>query len=171
MAGFTLLELVTVIVVVSILSGVLIGRFLIYLEMAEKTAMEQTVGAIRSGLNIQMAGLIARGRTEDISRLVTTNPMKFLSGKQKNYAGEFFGGKLPDINPGNWYFDLKDRQLVYLVGRDAHFVPGEDGRKWIRYRLSLVFNESSLADTQRSILQEIGGVTLEEVAPYKWFPK
>ena len=170
-AGFTLLELVTVIIIASILAGVLIGRFLIYLEIGEKTAMEQTVGAIRSGLNIQMAGLITRCRMEDIPRLVGTNPMKFLAGQQKNFAGEFYGGKLPEIAPGSWYFDMKDKYLVYLVDRDAHFVPGADGQKWVRFRLSPVFNESFQDGSQKSLVKEIGGVVLEEVEPYKWFAK
>lgn len=167
-AGFTLFELIVVIILVAVLAAVLLGRFLIYQEMAEKTAMEQTVGAIQSALTIQLAGLIARGQMQDISRLAAVNPMTLLSGTQKNYAGEYFAVKPGDIPSGNWYFDLKNRQLVYSVQHGAHFVADESGNKTVRYKVVLVYNDWLRTSSEGEAGKEIGGITLKEVRPYSW---
>lgn len=165
-AGFTLFELMIVIVLVAVFAGILLGRFLLYQEMAEKTAMEQTAGAVRSALNIQVAGLIARGRTEDIPKLLTVNPMKLLTETQKNYAGEFYEVAHGDVPQGSWYFDLKRRHLVYVVRNGAHFEPDENGDKLVRFRVDLVYNDWQKGLDSAS--REIAGVSFKEVRPYVW---
>lgn len=163
-AGFTLFELVLVVVLVAVLMKILLERFLIYQEMAEKVAMEQTAGALKSALNIQTAALIAGGRAEDVPKLATINPFTLLTEKQKNYVGELFKFNEGDVEPGNWYFDLKRKQAVYLVARGPHFVPDEQGRKEVRYKVEVVYNEGLFGDTRNTV----GGVILKEVKPYVW---
>lgn len=165
--GFTLFELILVIIVVALAAGMLAGRVLTYQEAAEKAAMEQTAGAVRSALTIQATGLIVRGGMENVQKLVTVNPITLLTEHPKNYAGEFY--VLPDdIPPGNWYFDLKARQLVYLVRHDAHFQSGEEGVKAVRYQVTLMYNDLLSNANGKSDRKEIGGVALREVLPYKW---
>ncbi len=167
--GFTLFELIVVIVLVAILSGMLLRRFINYQEMAERVAMEQTAGAVRSALTIQLAGLIARGKLEDAPRLESINPMNFLSEPQKNYVGEFFSVKPGDIPAGSWYYDLKSRQLVYTVQHDAHFTSSKKGEKAVRYKVSLVYNDNLFVPAGNAASQkEIGGVTLKVIYPYTW---
>lgn len=168
-AGFTLFELIIVIILVAVFSGMLLGRFLIYQEAAEKAAMEQTAGAIRSALNIRLAALIARGRTAEIPKLATLNPVTLLAEKQRNYVGEYYDVSGSDIPPGSWYFDLKSKELVYLVDRGAHFVPDKSGRKRVRYRVGLVYNDDLSSVTAVST-REVGGIALTEVEPYIWKP-
>lgn len=166
-AGFTLFELLVVAILVALLAGILLGRLLAYQEMAEKAAMEQTAGAIHSALTIQLAGLIARGRTQDIPKLTALNPITLLSGPQKNYVGEYFDPRPGDIPPGSWYFDLKNRQLVYTVQHSAHFVAGTGGDKAVRYKVVLVSNDW-LRIPAGTGGKDIGGITLKEVNPYSW---
>ncbi|MGH8743276.1 MAG: type II secretion system protein, partial [Burkholderiales bacterium] len=49
--GFTLIELIVVVTIISFLAAILLNRIPLYQEAAEKTAMEQTVGVIRSALH------------------------------------------------------------------------------------------------------------------------
>jgi prepilin-type N-terminal cleavage/methylation domain-containing protein len=169
-AGFTLFELIIVIILVAVFAGVLLGRFQMYQEAAEKAAMEQTAGAIRSALNIQLAALIARGRAGDIPRLAALNPVTLLAEKQRNYVGEYYDVAGSDIAPGSWYYDLKSRQLVYLVDRGTHFVPDKSGRKWVRYRVGLVYNDA-VSPAGDASDREIAGITFTEVEPYIWAPR
>ena len=164
--GFTLFELILVIILVAVFSGILLGRFVQYQEMAEKAAMEQTAGAVQSALTIQFAGLITRGKSEDIPKLAAVNPMKLLTETQKNYVGEFYEPEVGDIPPGSWYFDLKRRQLVYVVRNGARFVPREGGAKEVRYQINTVYNDwmGSGNPGQR----EVAGITLKVVQPYSW---
>ncbi len=165
-SGFTLFELIIVVIVVAIFAGILLGRFLTYQELAEKAAMEQTAGAVRSALNIQVAGLIARGRAGEIPKLATINPMRFLTDQQKNYAGEFFDIDPEGIPSGSWYFDLKHKELVYLVDRGTHFAPDGNGQKWVRYKVVVVRNEDFPALFGNR--NDVAGIALKEVKPYKW---
>ena len=43
------------------------------------------------------------------------------------------------VAPGNWAFDLKSRQLIYVVDRGDYFKPGKDGQKWVRFRVNLLY--------------------------------
>jgi general secretion pathway protein G len=163
--GFTLFELMLVIVLLATFAGILFGRFLRYQELAEKAAMEQTAGAIRSALHLQMAGLITRGRVADIPRLAAVNPFKLLAERQKNYVGEYYDAR--EVPTGSWYYDLKNKQIVYLVHRGTHFTPNAAGEKLVRYKVTLIYNEPLPGDSP-SVSHELGGVTLTEVEPYIW---
>lgn len=167
-AGFTLFELIIVIILVAVFSGILFGRFLNYQELAEKVAMEQTAGAVRSALNLQVARLITQGRMDDISKIETVNPMKFMTDQQKNYVGEIYEASLDNIPAGSWYYDLKRRELVYLVHRGEHFASGGDGLKRVRYKVGVVYNEELFREAAAVTKKELGGVVLKEVDPYAW---
>jgi prepilin-type N-terminal cleavage/methylation domain-containing protein len=54
-AGFTLFELIVVICLVGIFAAVALDRLLRYQEIAEKTAMQSTIGALRSAQTLQAA--------------------------------------------------------------------------------------------------------------------
>lgn len=164
-AGFTLFELIIVIIIVSTLGVVLLDRLWRYQEQAEKAAMEQLVGTLKSALSIQVAGLIAKGQVDAVPQLVKENPINWLTEKPGNYLGEYFAPTATQIAPGNWYFDLKDRELVYLPLRTEHFKAMQGSRKWVRYKLDLVYNPVRVAVRA----PEVGGIVLRLTTPYTWF--
>lgn len=168
MAGFTLFELILVVILVAVFSGILLGRFLYYQEVAEKAAMEQTAGAVQSALTIQFAGLITRGKMEDVPKLAAVNPMKLLTDTQPNYAGEFYEAGTGDIPRGSWYFDLKQRHLVYVVRNGARFLPKEGEAKEVRYKVSVVYNDWMTSGQGESDLKQVAGITLKKVGSYTW---
>lgn len=164
-AGFTLFELIIVIIIVSTLGVVLLDRLWRYQEQAEKAAMEQLVGTLKSALSIQVAGLLSKGQSEVIPQLTKENPISWLTEKPGNYLGEYFAPTAAQIPAGNWYFDLKDRELVYLPLRTEHFKAKQGARKWIRYKLDVVYNPVRVAGET----PELGGIVLRLTTPYTWF--
>jgi general secretion pathway protein G len=140
-AGFSLIELIVVIAILSVLISIFLNRVGYYQELAEKTAMEENVGAIQSALTIQHSKHYVRGNSEDISLLPTENPMKWLQKLPKNYAGEFYDPKPNTVAPGNWMFDLKAHELIYVPDRTEHFVAGKDGKKWIRFHIAMQYEQ------------------------------
>jgi hypothetical protein len=65
-------------------------------------------------------------------------------------------------------FDLKTRDLVYIVRNADHFKPGSDGRKWIRFRVA-VSHELPDLPSLRDAPAELSGIVFEPVESYAWF--
>jgi prepilin-type N-terminal cleavage/methylation domain-containing protein len=166
--GFTLLELVIVIAIIVTLMALFMNRVMYYKEQAEKTAMEQVVGVIQSALTMQYGQIMTRGKPSDVAALAQDNPMNFLQKKPRNYSGEFYDPTPQAVAPGNWMFDLKSRDLIYVVGDGNYFKPGRDGRKWIRFHVVLSYTTSRLPSLQ-SKPADLTGLLFEPVEPYSWF--
>jgi prepilin-type N-terminal cleavage/methylation domain-containing protein len=166
--GFTLLELIVVITIIVFMMGLFMNRMLFYQEQAEKTAMEQVVGAVQSALTLQYGEILTRGKPSDAAALAQDNPMNWLQKRPPNYSGEFYNPTPQAVVPGNWMFDLKTRDLIYVVRDGNYFKPGKDGRKWIRFHVVLNYTASRLPSLQNAP-DELTGMVFEPVEPYSWF--
>lgn len=164
--GFTLFELIVVIVVVALLVKIALDQLEEHWEAAEKGAMEQIAGTIKSSLNLQAMKLIAQNRVTEIKELATKNPIGWLVEQPRNYLGELYNPSIDELPKGNWYFDTAQHELVYLVDKGDHFLPNATGKKLVRYRVVLIYNEDPKDLPKNS---EINGITLKELSTYKWF--
>lgn len=163
--GFTLLELVVVACIVGVLATLLYNRLQFYQRMAEKTSVDQTVGALQSALNLRFAALITQNKLDAAPNLVSQNPIAWLVQKPGNYAGEFFG--TPEgIKAGLWYFDLKDRTLVYLVRNRGNGSEREIPQ--LRFKAGLVEGNEDFPGKSGSIAGKTEGVVFEQIVPYGW---
>lgn len=175
--GFTLIELIVAVTIIALLAGVLINRIWFYSEQAEKAAMEQVAGALQSALVMQYGHLLTHGNEAEAKNLVNENPARWLMRKPPNYAGEFYGMTPAAIPPGSWAFDLKTRELIYVPERSDNFVPGRDGRKWVRYRARLEYEPMPVVAASGVAgpgvtgkgAGELSGVLFEPVERYQWF--
>jgi prepilin-type N-terminal cleavage/methylation domain-containing protein len=167
--GFTLLEFIVVIVVISILAGILINRVWYYQERAEKAVMEQVAGTLQSALLLQYAQLITRGQESEFKNLINENPMNWLLRAPPNYLGELNSLTSSVLTPGNWVFELSTKELVYVPKNTEHFSAASDGVKWVRYRTRLEYNEVRGVANKNKTAQEISGMLLVPTEPYRWF--
>lgn len=119
--GFTLFELAVTLAIIGILVATLLSRVLTYQARAERAAMENVVGVLRSALGMKSAQLQAQGRAHEMSKLLTRNPMDLLAQKPANYVGDADTPQIDKISPGYWYFDRKDFLLVYIARTGATF--------------------------------------------------
>ena len=167
--GFTLLELIVVISVISILVGSLLKRIPDTQELAEKTVVEQTASAMQTSLTMRVGSLIVRGAAseKELKALASDNPINWLQPKPKNYAGEFFNPTPQAVAPGSWMYDLKSHNLIYVLDRSDHFTPGKNGQKWIRFHVKLEY-ELPLGSVAGS-KKEISSALFEPNEPYRWF--
>lgn len=163
-AGFTLIELIVVVCVVVILIGTLLYKVSDYQEQAEKVAMQQVVSALQSALTLEYGNLMTRGKESLVSELLVQNPMDWLQKQPENYSGAFYAPTPGSVAPGNWVFDLRSRQLIYVVDRGEHFKPGPDGYKWVRFHVRLDYSPP-LGGGKKTLT----GVLFEPVEPYSWF--
>jgi general secretion pathway protein G len=168
-SGFTLIELAVVICIIAILATLLLNRLIFYSEQAEKVAMEQTLGTLRSALHLQISAYLLNGKSTQIAQLAEENPMNWLAEKPSNYVGEFYAPKDGIISTGSWYYDVPTKNLVYLAHRhdNLHVTPQGDYRLLFRARVSR--NVQLAQDGDKSNNKLIDGIVLEPVVKYQWF--
>jgi prepilin-type N-terminal cleavage/methylation domain-containing protein len=165
-AGFTLLELVIVICLVGIFAAVALDRFFRYQEIAEKTAMEATLGAMRSGLTLQVAARIPRGGFAALEGLAEENPVDWLAKAPPGYLGALHDPAPGKIPSGSWYFDLKNNELVYTPQRTRYLVPDTGEANGIHFRVVL-----RIAQNDRSGVRELAELDLRPTRPVRWSPE
>ena len=158
--GFTLIELIVVITVISTLAAVAMERLLYYQERAEKAVMDYTLEAVKMGLRIRMAELIIANRTAELPQLDRENPVTWLSEPPAGYAGEY----VSPPKPGNWYFASKDHELVYVPNSRAYLDTGNADVKELRFRALLRYEPGAAAGAKTVV-----GVTVLPTREYKWF--
>ena len=134
-AGFSLLELAVVVSVVGILAGILLTNVLSYRDEAELAAVGQVTGALRSALHLKTAQLFVRHQEDQMAALAEQNPMDWLAERPRNYLGEFYAPIGQDLTPGNWYFDRKDKLIVYLLNYGK--TVGKDAPKVMKFKVKL----------------------------------
>jgi general secretion pathway protein G len=130
--------------------------------------MEGVAGAVQSALTLQYGQLLTRGKPSDVAALTQDNPMRWMQKKPSNYAGEFYEPTPQSVESGNWVFDLKTRDLVYLVRNGAHLKQGVDGNSWLRFHVT-THNEPSRLPSLQNIPPELTGILFEPTQPYSWF--
>lgn len=168
MRGFSFLELVVVIVIISVLLVVAISRLLALQVDAERVAMESVAGALRSALGIKVAHHIVKSDMRGLERLAGSNPMAQLAEVPVNYLGELAAPdprKLPD---GHWYFDTRDGTLVYLVRNKGFFEGGLAEPPRARFAIQLVYEDRNASGRYEPGVDEIQGLRLVPLEPYAW---
>ena len=166
-AGFTLFELIVVVCIVAIMAGILLNRLRLYEEAAEKAAMQQTAAAINSALQMRVASYMISGRDNEIENLRNENPVSWLQEKPADYSGEFYADAYARVRHGSWYFDLTRRELIYVINLGHNFKPGPDGRKWVRYRVRIGYEE--MPEREGPPRKVLSAVSFAPVQPYFWF--
>ena len=160
--GFTLIELVVVIVIASVLGAVALDKLLFYTERAEKAAMDATLASIKMGLQIRLAEMIIANRQMAATELEHENPMHWLAEPPGSYLGEY---RAPP-KPGNWYFATTARQLVYVPNNTSYFLTNQGEAKELRFQVKLKYDELEFAGSK---VRSLTGITLLPIKPYRWF--
>jgi prepilin-type N-terminal cleavage/methylation domain-containing protein len=166
--GFSLLELVLVVVLVSVLAVAAIERLLAVRYEAERATVQSVLGAMRSALYIEFAAAAARGQLARMELMPGSNPMLRLAEKPDSYAGEFYGADAGTFEPGSWFFDTQARALVYIVRFPERFETALPGPKRLRVAVEPDYDDvdgNGRFDPGRDPLR---GLKLLPLEPYLW---
>ena len=161
--GFTLLELVVVIIIISILGLFALDRFWSLRVAAERAAVQQVVGNIRSALGLEVARYALENRLAELPRLDGSNPMPLLAQTPRSYLGELS----PDpatLAEGSWYFDPTTKTLNYRVTYRENFSSPADESAWIRWRITLIYRDRNHNQRFDPGLDAISGLDLVRLA-------
>jgi prepilin-type N-terminal cleavage/methylation domain-containing protein len=157
--GFTLLELVLTIIIISVLAAVAIPHFFSWSKEAERASFEYQRASLSTALNICSAKQLADGQP-----VTAQNP--FDGASVSNYAGAF-----PDVDgtncpPGYWAYQGGDASLngnwVVVVYRPKSTLTQAfswGGMQWI------IYTEDVMTDSSGKAI----GLKLTEYPPlHKW---
>jgi prepilin-type N-terminal cleavage/methylation domain-containing protein len=166
--GFSLFELVIVIVILSVLLVVAVDRLLRLRFEAERVTVQSVIGALRSGLYVEFAAAAARNQIARMDVAGGSNPMERLAERPDSYAGEFFGADPALFEPGTWYFDSRDRALVYLVRFPEAFVSPLAGPPRLRLAVEPDYDDLDRNGRFDPGRDPVRGLKLVPLEPYYW---
>jgi prepilin-type N-terminal cleavage/methylation domain-containing protein len=166
--GFSLLELLVVIVIVSVLLVVAIDRLLALRVEAERATVRTVIGALRSALYIEFAAAAARGELRRMDTARGSNPMVHLAEKPDGYIGEFYGPDAAVFEPGTWYFDLRDRALVYVVRFPQDFVTSLAAPPRLRLMVEPDYEDTNRNGRFDPGSEPVRGLKLVPLEPFFW---
>jgi prepilin-type N-terminal cleavage/methylation domain-containing protein len=166
--GFSLFELVVVIVVIAILAGFLLQRVLPLTGQAERVAFLQTKQQIQSALLLEAAERVVRGESNTLIALTGANPMDLLLQPPGNYVGS--GSRLSSeaMPKRSWYFVEDDNLLVYRPGPQARFEALEGPSDRIELRVSFVYQDRDSDGAFNASVDDFDGLRLESLHLYSW---
>lgn len=166
--GFSLLELVVVIVIISILVAVALHRLLPYIDEAERVGVLTMESQIKSTLMTSAAKRIAGGKAASISELDGSNPMQLMLEAPENYVGELRDPDVASVPHRNWYFNLDTRRLVYRTGRRFGWSEPEDNTVNPEFEVRVAFDDRNGNGSFEPGTDELYGVRLQREAGVKW---
>lgn len=168
--GFTLIELVIVIVIISILGLFAVDRIIAIRTAAEQSSIKQLVGTIKSALGLKVSQLALEGNMLAVAQLDKSNPLNLLSQTPSNYIGEKDNAK-SIIEPGVWYFNNEENILVYNIRYNEGFKTKLTGLPRIRYKIKLVYNDRNNNKRFDTHYDSIAGLDLIPLEKFSWDQK
>lgn len=164
--GFTYLELVIVIIIISTLVYFALDRLLRLQVDAEKAAVDQTVGSIQSALALVISEHIAKDKLPELRQYLDKNPMSLLAQQPTTYQGSF---NQPPANlpKGSWYYRTDTKQLIYLVENTDYISNLNNHLALIAFKVFPVYDDNN-RNGRFDAGDTLKGLTLKSLQPYHW---
>ena len=167
-SGFSLVELMVVVIASLILTGALLDRVLPLIGRAQRAAFMQVKADLQTALLFEAAERVTRGETAALQDLAERNPMTLLLSPPANYVGSSTQPQADDLPAASWYFDMHTHRLVYRVGRYTRFdaLGGPPGR--VELKTELVFDDRSGDGIVEPGPADFRGLRLTPVHAFAW---
>lgn len=166
--GFTLFELVVVILLIGTLMLIALDRIWPLRAEAERVGVQTTVGALRSALGLEVADRVVNGRYETLVQLQHSNPMQLLAQTPPNYIGERDSVQPEQLEPGQWVFDRRQGMLIYRLRFTDNFSSPLSGPARVRYRVLLRFHDKNANGKLDRPAESVAGLDLQAVEQAQW---
>jgi prepilin-type N-terminal cleavage/methylation domain-containing protein len=166
--GFTLIELVVVVIAVSIMIGLALDRLLPLIGRAQRAAFLQVRAELQTALILEAADRITRGESATLPELAGGNPMRWLLRAPANYLGSLRRPEADSLPRAIWYFDEHASALVYRVGSYARFEPLDGPSDRIELKVAFVYTDRDANGSFDAAVDRFDGLSLEPVHAYAW---
>lgn len=164
--GFTYLELVVVISIISTLLYFAFDRLWKLQVTAEQAVIDQTVGNLQSALALTIAEHISHADIAGLRSYVESNPIRLLAQTPLNYHGDLPGvhNELPG---GSWYYRTDIKSLIYKVDNQDYFTSSDNDLAQIEFKIYPVYDDNN-HNGRFDAGDTLKGLTLQSVHPYRW---
>ena len=164
--GFSMLELLVVIIIISVLLAIALDRLMKLQVVAERAAMENIVGHLQSAISLTIGEHIAKDKIPDLDKYINSNPMELLADAPVNYLGSF--AETPkNIETTSWWYDTTSKSLVYHVGNPEYFQSEGQENGVAKFKIRPVYddnNHNGRFDRGDTLV----GLKLTPLAKYRW---
>jgi prepilin-type N-terminal cleavage/methylation domain-containing protein len=166
--GFTLLELVVVVVAIAILAGAALDRVLPLVGRAQRSAFMRMRADLDSALLLEAAERITRGESATLPELAAVNPMSLLLRPPANYLGSLTGADSVVAPRATWFYDERAGRLAYRVGRYTRFQAHDGPPDLIQLRVAFAYEDRDRDGVFDAAGDRFDGLSLEPVHAYDW---
>lgn len=168
-SGFTLFELIIVIVLVGLLFLIASWRLLPLRGDAEAAHVATTIGTLRSALGLEVTERIVEDSLASAATLDGANPMALLASQPGNYIGEVASATAAKISPGDWYFERNSGQLRYRVRFPRYLAdPPVEKPVELAWEIRLRYVDRDDNGEYDSNTDSLRGIALEALDNPKW---
>jgi hypothetical protein len=119
--GVTRLEFAVCAIVFGVLTGMLLHYMSRYRAEAELAGVRYQVASMRTALAGKAMEAELAGNPAAMQALVGSNPVKLLKSVPPGYRGEIYGANDKEMPSGSWFFDRKQRSIVYVFTGNKTF--------------------------------------------------
>jgi prepilin-type N-terminal cleavage/methylation domain-containing protein len=166
--GFSLIELIVVVIIVGVMAGFALDRLLPLIGRAERAAFFQVQSQLKSALLLEAAERITSGESATLPELAGVNPMALLLDAPGNYLGSFDGPEHARVPHASWYYDERTGRLMYHVGKHTRFMPLEGPEDRVELAVEFVYEDVD-GDAAYSVsVDEFDGLRLASIHAYEW---
>lgn len=169
--GFSLLELVVVICIIAVLAGLAAERTQSMRATAERVAAEALIANVKSALNLRATQLLSKGNAAGVIALTQESPIGLLTEPPETYRGAFFGVDPSLFKPGDWFFDRKQRALIYLPRFEDQVESQRQPPYQVAYVLSLVYDDVNGNKSYDPGVDQPTGVRVSPSRELRWVEK
>ncbi len=162
--GFTLFELIVVVLLVGVFMSFAIDRMLRIQIAAERVSLQQTIAALKSAVTLQVAEMVVKKGLNSIRTLENTNPMNYLQELPYNYIGLKSDQEVAHYPLASWYYDPQQNILIYKVKNTNYFVTSLSGIPRIKLSVVVIYDEQ----VNHKSNNKVRGVSLKSTNDYFW---
>ena len=164
--GFSLLELLIVIIIISTLLGFAIDRLLKLQVQAERSSLEGMVGIMQSAIALTISEHIVKNKIPALAEYVDSNPMTLLTDPPGNYLGHF-DGRPKNLETASWWYDQNSNSLCYYVLNHEYFINESSDKRVIKFKILAVYDDNN-NNGQFDNADTLVGLRLAPDAKYRW---